>query len=169
MGWESNQIEHTFESGRTMLIRRSLSMQWLILRSIEDGDPELASGLSEWFERGTLNISGEQTPEDRMAQLQVATKVQKAVVEAMFLHPKVYWNPEDMPPGHDTPDGEIPVHMLAADLKDSELTEVLELAFKGVAEANRFPAEPDGADGGKGGKGVGTKPKPRARSGAGKH
>lgn len=163
-GWESNEVEHTFTSGRTMVIRRALSMQWLILRSVEDGDPELASGLSEWFEKGTLDQPPDETPESRMAQLQTAAKVERAVVEGMFIRPRVYWDPESLPPGAFVPDGEIPLHILAADLRDDELSEILELAFKGVAEASRFRGEPDGDDGGKGGKGVGAKPKPRARA-----
>lgn len=166
-GWESNEVEHTFTTGRTMLIRRALSMQWLVLKAIEDEDPELASGLSAWFSTGSID-SDDDSPGAKMAQLQTAAKVQRAVVEAMFLRPRVYWNQEDLPPSP-PPDGEMPYHILAADLKDDEMTEILEMAFKGVAEAARFRAEPDGPDGGKDGKSVGAKSKPRARSGAGKH
>lgn len=165
-GWESNEVEHTFSTGRTMRIRRAISMQWLVLRSIEDGDPELAVGLSQWFETGSLGEPADETTESRMAQLRIAVKTEKAIIEAMFIRPRVYWDPDDMPPGGEAPDGEIPYHMLAADLRDSETEEILELAFRGVAEAARFREESAGADGGKGGKGVGAKPKPRARAAA---
>lgn len=168
-GWESNEVEHTFESGRTMVIRRGLSMQWLVLRSIEDGDAELATGLSEWFEKGTLDGAADPTPESRMRQLQVAAKVERAVVEAMFIRPRVYWDPEMLPAGGGAPDGEIPHHILAGDLRDSELSEILELAFKGVAEASRFREGADGPDDRPDGKGVGAKPKPRARAASRKH
>lgn len=166
-GWESNDVEHTFSTGRTMRIRRALSMQWLVLKAVEDDDPELATGLSSWFETGSIEQS-DNSPGARLTQLQTAAKVQRAVVEAMFLRPRVYWNQEDMPLDGPTPDGEMPAFMLAADLKDDEMTEILEMAFKGVAEAARFREQSDGSDGGGRGKGVGTKPKPRARSGAGK-
>lgn len=166
-GWESNEISHTFTSGRTMIIRRAISMQWLVLRAIEDEDPELASGLSKWFETGELGAPADESPESRLAQLQTAAKVERAVVEAMFIRPRVYWDPDAVP---DVPvlEGEIPMHIAAADLRDAELSEILEMAFKGVAEANRFRDEPAGADGGKDGKSVGAKPKPRARAAAGK-
>lgn len=166
-GWESNEVDHTFSTGRTMRIRRALSMQWLLLRAIEDDDPDLAGGLSSWFETGTIDPDADH-PGGRIAQLQTAAKVHRAVVEAMFLHPRVYWSQEDMPIVAPAPDGEMPAVMHAADLKDDEMTEILDLAFKGVAEAARFREKSDGADGGGGGKSVGTKPKPRARSGAGK-
>jgi hypothetical protein len=55
--------------------------------------------------------------------------------------------------------GDTPDHLLAADLRDDELAEVLDLAFKGVAEATRFRDKADGANGGKGGAGVGGKAK----------
>lgn len=176
-GWESNEIEHTFSTGRRMVIRRSLSMQWLIMRSIRDGDPELAAGLSEWFENGTIQVAVEPDAEAKaeeeaaeeavsvsLAKLQVAARVEEAVVEAMFIRPRVYWDPEEMPPGGGAPDGEIPHHILGADLHDPELSEILEIAFKGVADAARFRDDTAGADGGKDRAGVGKKPKPRARA-----
>lgn len=178
-GWETNQVEHTFSTGRTAIIRRAVPLQWLVLRSLEDGDAGLASGLSEFFTTGTIATpeGAEGATEDeqriasaeRMAKLQIAGRVERAVLEAMFIRPRVYWDPEDIPPGDwSAAEGEIPMHAVVADLADSELTEVLELALKGVADAARFREEPDGADGGADGAGVGKKPKQRARAGAGK-
>lgn len=166
-GWESNEVDHTFSTGRTMLIRRSLPLQWLILRAVDAEDPELAHGLSEWFEKGEL---GEEIAGDKRGQLQMAARVEQAVVEAMFIRPRVHWNPEDMPAAQyaSAGEGEVPFHISAADLRDAEISEALELAFKGVAEATRFREDFAGEDGGGGGEGVGSKPKPRPRARAGK-
>jgi hypothetical protein len=164
-GWETNEVEHTFSSGRTFTIRKSLPLQWLVMRSVESDDPELAAGLSEWFDNGTHDHAG---IDDGRAKIQLASKITRVVVEAMFLHPRVWWDPEEMPEFPPPLNGEAPPHVSAADMKDAELEEILELAFKGVNEAARFRDDAAGPQPGKGGKSVGTKPKPRARSGAGK-
>ncbi|MBA3689787.1 MAG: hypothetical protein H0W82_00040 [Actinobacteria bacterium] len=166
-GWEPNEVEHTFGegAGRTFTIRRSLPLQWLLMRAIESDDPELAAGISEWFDKGTLEDSG---VDDQRTQLHLAARIERAVVEAMFIRPRVWWNPEEMPDAPPPPDGEPPFHLSAADMTDAELSEVLEIAFKGVAEATRFRDDPAGPQRGKGGKGVAPKPKPGARPRAGK-
>lgn len=165
-GWESNQVEHTFTTGRTMTVRRSVPLQVLVLKAVDDGDPELAAGLSEWFDKGNLNAADQ----DQAVQLQMAAKVERAVVEMMFIRPKVHWDPDpdEVERWPVAPEGEPPYHVPVEDLHDAELGEVLELAFKGVAEAARFRGDAGGADGGSNGKGVAKKPKQRARAGAGK-
>ncbi len=166
--WESNEVEHTFSTGRTMTIRRALSLQHLVLRAVESDDPELANGLEEWFTTGRVPIDDEESPTVKAAQLQLAVRMQRTIIETMFLRPRVHWDEDEVPVSPPPPDGEPPYHLAAADLRDGEISEVLEIALQGVADASTFRGDEDGPKSGAGGKGVGTKPKPRPRAAAGK-
>lgn len=145
-----------------MVIRRALPLQWLVLRAIEDGDESLTEALTKWGTQGAY------VPDATDARaLAMAVKIERVIVEGMFVRPRVWWDREDMPPSSPIVEGEIPVDLFVADLHDDELTEIVNMAMEGVADAARFRAEPGSADGGAGGKRVGSKaksaPKPRSR------
>lgn len=172
-GWDTNEVEHTFDDGkgRTMVLRRSVPLQWLVLRAMESDDPALAAALGEWFETGKVvpDAGAEASKEDRLAMLAVASRVQRVILEAMFVRPRVHWDPEEIPA--DLPplaDGEIPLHISAGDLTDLEMTEALMLAFAGAEEAARFRRDRGGAHGGAGGEVLGDKPVAGARRKSGK-
>ncbi len=171
--WEANEVEHTFDNGngRTMILRKSIPLQWLVLRAMESDDPALAAALSEWFETGkVVPDAGEAaSKEDRLAMLAVASRVQRAILEEMFIRPRVHWDPATMP--DDAPvaaPGEIPYHVSAGDLTDLEMTEALMMAFAGAEDAARFRRDRDGANGGQGGAVLGGDPVEPPRRKAGK-
>ena len=117
MEFERNEVEHTFSTGRTFIIRRSIPMTVLLFKAIEDGDPELAEGLSEWVEGGGEIQAQDESPEARMSSMRMAGKITRTVIEAMFLSPRVVWESDGPLPG-DT--------ILVEDLRDEEMNEVIE-------------------------------------------
>lgn len=170
--WEANEIEHTFDEGRgrTMILRKSIPLQWLVLRAMESDDPALAAALGEWFETGKVvpDAGPDAAKEDRLAMLAVASRVQRAILEEMFVRPRVHWDPADIPAdGPVAAPGEIPYHLSAGDLTDLEMTEALMMAFAGAEEAARFRRDRVGANGGAGGAvlGDGAERAPRRKAG----
>lgn len=167
-GWESNETDHTFTSGRTFRIRKSVPLQVLVLRAVENDDPELAKGLEDWFREGKTPVDGVEAADEKAAKVQVALRMHREIIRAMFIEPRVWFEEEEIPPHTPTVNGDRPAHILVDDMFDSELTEALELAMEGVESAARFR---DGADSPRrrpSRKSVGAKPKPRARSASGK-
>ena len=159
MEFERNEVEHTFSTGRTFVIRQSIPMTVLLFKAIEDGDPELAEGLSEWVEGGGEIQVKDETAEARMSSMRMAGKITRAIIEAMFLSPRVVWESEG-PLAGDT--------ILVEDLRDEEMNEVIEIAMKSVQEAARFREDDAGLNGGAGGEDVEQKPKRAARPKSGK-
>lgn len=167
MSWVANEQEHTFKSGRTFTVRRGLSMSWLMSQAIARGDDEVAGILGMLIESGGQLDDGTVDLTDPIAARAVLL-LQRDIVEAMFIKPRVVYDQDQVPDGMEPdPVTGVPPVVCAADLHDSELTEVLTMAFEGVADATRFPGLRTGGTGGTGGEGVGVKPKrtPRASSG----
>jgi len=164
-GLEPNEVEHTFQSGRTMLIRKSLPMQVLLFKAVEDGDMEVSEGLTALFNAAQ---DEEQDEADVEVSLHVAAKLTRTVVETMFLRPRVFWDwaSSDLPPefrrsGAIVDGVEV---MVVEDLHDSEVSEVVELAMKAVGQASRFRRNGDGPEPGERGPDVVKKPKRAAGS-----
>lgn len=153
--YQPNQVDHTFQTGRTMRIRRALPATWLAVEAAKrGGDAGLAMAAL---------VSGEQ-----VANPTAAVEVMATIVEAMFVHPRVVWDPDMAPEGLEPgPDG-WPAVISAIDLDNREIDEVLDLALQGVAQAASFRGDGDGVDDGADREGVGDKPKPRKRAAAGK-
>jgi hypothetical protein len=166
--WVANEQQHTFGSGRTFTVRRGLSMSWLMSQAIARGDDEVAGILGLLIESGGKIDDGAVDLTDPMAARAVLL-LQRDIVEAMFLKPRVVYDPDQVPEGMEPdPDTGVPPVVCASDLHDSELTEALTMAFEGVADATRFPGLSPGGTGGTGGEGVGVKPKRNSRASGGK-
>lgn len=167
-GWDRNETDHTFSSGRTFRIRRSVPLQVLVLRAVENDDPELAKGLEDWFQEGRTPIDGVDDDSEKAAKVQVALRMHREIIRAMFVEPRVWFDEEEIPPHTPPENGDRPRHILVDDMYDSELTEALELAMEGVADATRFRGDTAGGRRSPGRKSVAAKPKPRPRPAGGK-
>lgn len=157
-GYEPNWMDHTFTTGRTMRIRRRLPATWLAVQAAGDSDGAGATM--------ALLAAGETAPPELAG---FAPSVVGTLIEAMFLDPRVVWDP-DMAPVIDEPpeDGGWPPIIPATDLMDEEIQEAMDIAFEGVAEAKRFRGNGPGPDDGGDGEGVAAKPKRTRRAPAGK-
>lgn len=166
-----NETDHTFSTGRTFRIREHLSLQWLVLRAVEDDDPQLASLLEDWFTTGGVGDGKnpqEMATGERAAYMQTVVRLNRTIIEAMFVHPRVVWDADEMPSFPPPADGEAPAYLWAGDLHDAEQVEALEIALKGVADAARFRGDDGGVERRPRRKSVGKQPKPGARAASGK-
>lgn len=154
-GYVPNQRDHTFKSGRTMVIRRALPATWLAVEAAKRGG-DAGGAMADLLSGG------------QVADPSAAVEVMATIIEHMFVRPRVVWDPLDVPEGVEVgADGWPPV-ISAIDLLDSEIDEVLDLALGGVAEAASFRGDGDGVGDGGDGTGVAVKSKPRARAARGK-
>jgi hypothetical protein len=116
-------------SGKTAKLKPKLNVWTLVRRGTFT--PELVEAYAR-AERGELDNLGQ------------AVELNDAIVQEMFVQPKVFIPSED----EDTPpDGQVHVD----DLDDDDLTFVLERAFQGGREAARFRGDGDGVADGDGG------------------
>lgn len=159
MGWEPNQMVHTFKTGRTAVIRKRVSMAALMRETVRSGDEAAAAVFLEMQTTGEArSVAG-------------AVGAMEATVTEMWIAPRVVWDDEDVPDYGDGPkldeNGWPPV-VHARDLEDDEVSETMDIAFGGVAEAESFRDDGPGVGGGGDGAGVGSKPKRGPRPAGGK-
>lgn len=154
MGREPAHITHTFKSGWEARIWRHLPMQWLMQTAIDRGDLAVAEGLAQLADEGKLS------PEAGVAAL----RLERDVVCAMFVQPRVIADEADLPAGWDPEDPDRdPIPM--RELRDDEIAECLELALQGVGAAAAFRGDTDSPGVGADSAGV-AKPAQRARRAA---
>lgn len=139
MGREPAHVRHTFRSGWEATVWRCLPMQWLMQQAIDRGDLAVADGLAE------LAATGKLSPEAGVAAL----RLERDVVAALFVQPRVVLEETDLPPEWDPEDPDRdPIPM--RELSDDEIAECLELALQGVGAAAAFREDgsgtSDGAD-----------------------
>jgi len=157
MGREPAHVQHTFRSGWEARIWRHLPMQWLMQAAITRGDLAVAEGLAE------LSATGKLSPEAGVAAL----RLERDVVCALFVSPRVVADEDERPDGWDPEDPERdPIPM--RELNDDEIAECLELALQGVGAAAAFRGDTDGTDAGADSAGVGKPPQRARRAAAGK-
>lgn len=142
-GWQPGTVEHTFSTGRTATLRARMPMTVLIRRALEFGESDILERLVE-MEKGELRDAS------------AAMRIQDAIVQTMFVAPRIYLGEEVVG------DDGISIN----DLLDEEFTEVISLAFQGVAEADRFRGDTDGDGGGPDRKAVAKKSVKRSGAGA---
>ncbi len=153
MGRETAHVDHTFRSGWTATIWRHLPMQWLMQQALEEGRVDVADALLQLTEDGQL--TGRQGV--------MALQIERDIVQALFVRPRVVWDRDALPPDWDATDPDRdPVW--AGELTDDELAECLELALRGVAELGRFRGDTGGTEDGAGSADVEQPTKPPRRT-----
>ena len=155
-GYEPNWVDHTFTTGRTMRIRKHLPATWLSVQAAGQSDGAGATM--------AILAAGDTAPPELAG---FAPAVVGTLVEAMFIKPRVVWDPDMAPEVEDPGDGSWPPVVPATDLLDDEIQEVMDIAFQGVAEAKRFRGDAPGDDGGGDSPGVGDAPQQRRRAATG--
>lgn len=151
-GWEPNQQDVTLPSGALCVLRKNVSLRWIAAKAAERGDGTTVGGIAAL-------AAGDYV--DDAAALQV----ERDLVEAAFVRPRVVWDPDLVPAEVELDDRGIPDVACAADLPDADITHVITHVMKGVADAARFPGHADGDSGSGDGKSVGKPAKRAARSG----
>lgn len=155
MGWEPNRQDVTLPSGARCVLRRHVSLRWIAAKAAERGDGDTVGGITDL-------VSGRDVGEAAALQLE------RDLVEAAFIRPRVVWDPDDAPTDPVLDDAGIPDVVCAVDMPDADISHVLEVVMKGVADAATFPVDAVGEGGGGDSEGVGGKAKRPARSGSGK-
>lgn len=142
--------EHEFTSGRTVVVRESLSFFTLMRRMRQTGDDALADMIAAFSAGETIDA----------AQAENALRMQDALVKGIVAEPEVLIPEEDKPAakaGYGTK------WCWISDFTDDEIAELIDLASQGVGHAHGFPGDGPVDEGGGDGEVLGDDPEPRAR------
>lgn len=143
--------EHTFQSGRTVLVRESVSYMAIVSRLQRDEDAGSADALAQWASGETIDA----------ANLAAAIRLNDVLVQEFVTQPRVLI--PDIDPAGDE-DGYGTGWCWISDFTDDELSELIDVAAQGVGQAHRFPGDAAGDGDREDGEDVGDAPKPRPRA-----
>lgn len=136
-------VEHTFSSGRTAVVKKSISYMWVASKMARE-DEGLASAFTEWMSTGVVPKGG--------GEMVVAVQMQNVLVQQLWVQPRVLINGFDVPDDDESYGSD---WCWIEDLSDEELAETIELASVGVRQATGFRGDGSGVDVGVDGEDVG--------------